>query len=494
MSQEPKKVGRRTFLNYVIAIVATGVIVGAATYFATPKGIVTVTAPGTTVTKTVTTTITGTPTTSLTTSPTAYPLIPNPSKKWPKIVMAGWEYKSDVVRDNVNIFTNYTGIPAEFIALAEPYEDQMTTKFIGNEPIDICYFRQDVLGAWAEAGWLIPIDDLPTLDIIKDEYIPAVYSMLTYKGKLYGLSYYTDCYAFAYNKAHFEKAGITRPPSTLDEVKQYAIDIKKAVPDILYPIDFPITSFINIVVDTWNRLQIAEGFIPFSEDFEPLFAESDISVYILDWLADVNEKGLLTNILSGSAKESSSLANGLSAMSITTRYAFYEMNITIGGGKKVVGASLLPGKAHNSVCYVRGYGRTKMNKERAQKDKDVEDAMWQILDFFGGKYYIYEGQHVHWVARRWMLEAGLYFAQQPLWKDPKVIETVEKYGYPDIFQEIERKALPEHWKPVPWYREWALYAVPILQDVIYKRRATKEAVKDLARKWNSLKEEWKGSK
>jgi len=73
MSSEPKKVGRRTFLNYAIAVVATGVIVGAATYFAVPKGEVTVTAPGTTVTKTVTTTVTGTPTTTPPTTTTTPP-------------------------------------------------------------------------------------------------------------------------------------------------------------------------------------------------------------------------------------------------------------------------------------------------------------------------------------------------------------------------------------------------------------------------------------
>jgi len=50
---EPKKVGRRTFLNYAITAVATGVIVGTATYLATPKGGVgTVTAPGATTTVT----------------------------------------------------------------------------------------------------------------------------------------------------------------------------------------------------------------------------------------------------------------------------------------------------------------------------------------------------------------------------------------------------------------------------------------------------------
>jgi hypothetical protein len=178
-------------------------------------------------------------------------------------------------------------------------------------------------------------------------------------------------------------------------------------------------------------------------------------------------------------------------MAITTRYGFYEMNITIGGGNKIVGAALLPGKAHTTVFYVRGYGRTKMNKERSQKDPDAEKAMWQMLDFFGGKYYVYQGKHVYWAARRWMLEAGLYFAPMPLWDDPEVIKTIEKYGYPDIFQEAGNKSVAEFWKPTPWFREWALYGVPIIQDVVQKKRSSKDAVKDLANKWSSLKKEWK---
>ena len=78
---EPKRVGRRTFLNYAIAVVATGVIVGAATYYAAPKGAETVTVPGatttitapggaTTIEKSVTTTITAPgPTTTVTSTP-----------------------------------------------------------------------------------------------------------------------------------------------------------------------------------------------------------------------------------------------------------------------------------------------------------------------------------------------------------------------------------------------------------------------------------------
>jgi len=69
MSQEPTKVGRRSFINYLVAVVATGVIVGAGMYIAGPKQTVTETVRET-VTSTVPTTITitGSPTTTTTTT------------------------------------------------------------------------------------------------------------------------------------------------------------------------------------------------------------------------------------------------------------------------------------------------------------------------------------------------------------------------------------------------------------------------------------------
>lgn len=64
MSQEPKKVERRSFMGYAAAIIATGVIVGAGTYLLAPKATETVTSTvttgGGTATQTVTSTITGT--------------------------------------------------------------------------------------------------------------------------------------------------------------------------------------------------------------------------------------------------------------------------------------------------------------------------------------------------------------------------------------------------------------------------------------------------
>jgi multiple sugar transport system substrate-binding protein len=74
MSQEPKKVERRSFLGYAVAIAATAVVVGAGTYLLTSGGgatsTVTSTVP-TTVTTTVPTTVTSTVTSGTTTTQTS---------------------------------------------------------------------------------------------------------------------------------------------------------------------------------------------------------------------------------------------------------------------------------------------------------------------------------------------------------------------------------------------------------------------------------------
>ncbi|MEM2154118.1 MAG: ABC transporter substrate-binding protein [Nitrososphaeria archaeon] len=84
MSQEPTKVGRRSFINYLVAVVATGVIVGAGMYLAGPKQTITETVTTTATTTVIsekTVTITGTPTTPTTTpTTTTYPKPPEPKE------------------------------------------------------------------------------------------------------------------------------------------------------------------------------------------------------------------------------------------------------------------------------------------------------------------------------------------------------------------------------------------------------------------------------
>ncbi|MEM2374163.1 MAG: extracellular solute-binding protein [Thermoproteota archaeon] len=431
-----------------------------------------------------------------------YPLTPNPTKKWPTLQFWGWEYRADIVRDNARIFTEYTGIPVEFNAAAEPYEKTMVVKFTANEPVDVCYVRSETLGAWAEAGWLVPIDDLPTLDIIKKEYYDYVIEAGTYKDRIYGLCYYTDASTLAYNKPIFEKAGITKPPETLEDMMNYAIDIRKNVEGVDYPILIPLSTFTNYAIDNYFRLLVADGVVPFTPapDYDPVFAESDSARYILEWLKEAWAKDLLDKTLSGPTKEDERTAKGLVAMSLfTARYLYYNTNITHLGGKKDVVAHHMPGRKHTSTTFVRHYCRTKYNFERSRADKDVEEATWQLLDFYGGKYYKFEWrgtgvpEHGYWVARRWVLEAGLFFAPKILWEDKEVLETINKYGWPEVFDEASRNAVGDfYWKRAPWYFEFSQYAMPKIQDAVQGLVGIPETIRDLKDKWLSLKKEHLG--
>ncbi|MEM3713756.1 MAG: extracellular solute-binding protein, partial [Nitrososphaeria archaeon] len=257
MSQEPKKVGRRTFLNYAIAIIATGVIVGAATYFAVPKGEVTVTAPGTTITTTKTvTTIVGTPTTSPTTTTVPWAqYFPRPGtilKKW-ELDWTGWnpdeylttvdwvrtidwdkvkqKYSGETVTmacEGVDIsapqtyqptFQNLTGANLQLFGIPpETLHEKLMAEFTAGTGR---YDTAELFGAWAQAYFPYMIDVKPFAEqygiSIKD--IHPVFRMMNTgpNGELLGLVEDADLHVFLVRKNLLEKAGLS-VPKTWDEV------------------------------------------------------------------------------------------------------------------------------------------------------------------------------------------------------------------------------------------------------------------------------------
>ena len=104
----------------------------------------------------------------------------------------------------------------------------MVTKFVGKAPIDALWVSDSWLPEWADAGWIAPINGYPELmkyNAATDDF--CVKSM-QYKGKQYGLTYYSDYMAFFYDEEMLKKAGIKAPPQTWDEVVQQSAKIKKA--------------------------------------------------------------------------------------------------------------------------------------------------------------------------------------------------------------------------------------------------------------------------
>jgi len=140
-----------------------------------------------------------------------------------------WSAGVDQVKSHVSAFEAKTGLKVAYAnAPWAQYRDTLVTKFVGRAPLDVLWVSDAWLPEWAEAGWLAPIDGYPQLLKYNADVDDFSTKSMMWKGKQYGLTYYTDYMAFFYDEGMLQKAGISAPPSTWDEVVQQSLKIKKA--------------------------------------------------------------------------------------------------------------------------------------------------------------------------------------------------------------------------------------------------------------------------
>ncbi|MER5542107.1 extracellular solute-binding protein [Streptomyces sp. NPDC002589] len=120
---------------------------------------------------------------------------------------------------NKNIKVNYVDVPF----------DQAQNKFdtaAGSKGApDILRSEVGWTPAFAKKGYFLPLDGTEAL-ADQAKFQPNLIKQAQYQGKTYGVPLVTDTLALVYNKALFEKAGITDAPKTWDELKSDAAKVK----------------------------------------------------------------------------------------------------------------------------------------------------------------------------------------------------------------------------------------------------------------------------
>jgi multiple sugar transport system substrate-binding protein len=93
----------------------------------------------------------------------------------------------------------------------------------GNSPDVVSSFTSQNVGVYCPSGGWIDLAPYLKRDKIDPNIFPAATRAYTqYKGVRCALPLLADAYGFYYNKRLFKKAGLTRPPRTLDELTTYA--------------------------------------------------------------------------------------------------------------------------------------------------------------------------------------------------------------------------------------------------------------------------------
>jgi multiple sugar transport system substrate-binding protein len=184
------------------------------------------------------------------------------------------------------ITVEYREMPAD----SGQYFDKLRTEFqAGTGSVDV--IGGDVI--WpiqlAANDWIADLSDLFTEEM-RSEYLEAPLQANTYKGKIYGVPWYTDAGMFFYRKDLLDKAG-ARPPETWDEVIATAKKILRSG-DARYGITFQGAEYEGGVCNGCEYIWTAGGDILAPEDPSKILIANDAAMSGLETERRLIEEGV----------------------------------------------------------------------------------------------------------------------------------------------------------------------------------------------------------
>ena len=397
---------------------------------------------------------------------------------------ATWSAAVDHVKSHIAAFEAKTGIKVEYSNTPwAQFRETMVTKFVGNAPIDALWVSDSWLPEWADAGWLAPIDQYETLTAYNADVDEFCLQSMTYKGKLYGLTYYTDYMGFIYNAEILKKAGISTPPASWQEVTDQAKIIKdKGLSR--YPMLVPMAQ------ETWliefiSAMVFSNGGRFTDDNDNAIMHDPSIgAVTTLRWLVDAVHKH---KILSPSCVETGELAgmksfsSGQHAFGLMPKYRLRTLNdpqqSQIAGHATL---ALMPKGdkgSHATVGWVRFYGMT----PRAQANSTRLADTLKLIEWFGGKA---DGEYKF--QKLMFKELGGGFGVKSLFQDPEMHTAYADYGDIDLIDK-QRSLIRKKDVVTPWFGEWNDVNGSAWQQAILAIVTPEQALTASAAKWSALK-------
>jgi multiple sugar transport system substrate-binding protein len=393
------------------------------------------------------------------------------------INFATWSAAVETVKSHIAAFEAKTGIQVAYSnSPYAQYREAMITKFVGGAPIDTLWVSDSWLPEWADAGWLAPVDQYKSLVDNSDVDQFCIDSM-TYRGKQYGNTYYSDYMAFLYNAEMLQKAGIKTPPTSWAEV----VDQSKIIKDkglAQWPV------LISMAQESW----LIEFMTAIVDDTGSAAMQNPDggAVTALGWLVDAVQTH---KILSPSCVESGELAvlksfsSGEHAFTLIPKYRLRTLNdpaqSKIAGNAKI---ALMPkGEkgSHATVGWMRFYGMT----PRAQADATRAENTVQLMQWFGGKA---DGEYKF--QKMVFKDIGSGFGVKSLFNDPEIRAGYGAFGDVDLIGQQQALARKKD-VVTPWFGEWNDANGTAWQQAIMGKVTVVQALSTSAAKWNELKKQ-----
>lgn len=397
-----------------------------------------------------------------------------------------WSAAVDTVKSHLNAFEGKTGIKVNYNnAPWAQYRDTMVTKFVGKAPMDVLWVSDSWLPEWADAGWLAPINNFPELMKYNAEADDFSTKSMQYKGKQYGLTYYTDYMAFFYDEEKLKKAGIKEPPSTWDELVQQSLKIKGAGISE-YPMMLPMARESWLIEFLTAMVYSNGGGFTDASGASIMSDPKKGAVQALQWIVDaVNKYKIISPacVETGELNGLKSFSSGNHAFALLSRYRIRTLNdpkqSQIAGRVK---QALMPagvGGSHATVGWMRFHGMT----AQAAADKTRAANAAKLIEWFGGKA---EGKYRF--QKMLFNDIGSGFAVKELFKDPEVQASYAKYSDMAMFEKQQQYARKKD-VIARWFGEWDEINGSAWQSAVIGKITPAEALKRSAQAWNDLRKQ-----
>jgi multiple sugar transport system substrate-binding protein len=173
-------------------------------------------------------------------------------------------------------FEAETGIHVDLQTLSwDDVRPKLVTAFLaGTAPADVAELDWSWTGQFSAAEWLTPLNGLIDADTVADIKGNSIF---TIDGNLLAVPYTNDFRVMLINQKHFDEAGVTTTPKTLDELVAAAKAIK-AKGIVQYPIGLPLSPTEGAST-SWYLLTKAFGGELFDAELNPLFTSPDSAGY-----------------------------------------------------------------------------------------------------------------------------------------------------------------------------------------------------------------------
>lgn len=398
-----------------------------------------------------------------------------------------WSAAVDLVKSHVAEFQKSSGINVNYAnAPWANYRDNIVTKFVGGAPLDMMWVSDAWLPEFAEAGWIKPINGFDNLMKYNDEAEQFCTDSMTYKGQQYGLTYYSDFMGFMYDEATLEKAGITTPASTWDDVTEHCLKIKAAgISD--YPLMLALANESWLMNFLSAMVYSHGGRFTDSKGNAAMQSPTEGAVKALQWVIDAVHKHKIVSpacVETGELTGLKAFASGNHAYALEPKYRMRMLNdpkqSKIAGRCKQVLMPKGDGSDHYTVGWMRFHGMS----AAAAANKQQAEITAKLIEWFGGKA---NGEYKF--QKYLFTDIGAGFGVKPLFGDKDVQAAYNSYTDVNIIKSQQALAKKSD-VFTPWFGEWMETNASAWQSAILGKSTASEAMEKAGKTWNSLKKEF----